>query len=302
MDVGLGLWTMRSTAAFPGAHPQLYADLVTDAQLAEELGFHSLWVAEHHFSCDGWCPAPLVAAASVLAATTTLRVGSGVHLLPLYEPERAFAEVDWLHRLSGGRFDHGVGIGYRAAEYDGYGLSRKVRGRRMDAALEHFAAAGSAAPIWVGGMAEPAVKRAARFGLNLLLPSTLRLDQTARAIDTAREAAAVVGREPGRFAVMKYTWATDGTEADRLAAIEVHRAFTREYTAAWFPGIDSPEKVEAQLDRAIETGLFGSVEAIAAELRELEALGVDLVVLHLVGDGRRPERHAAMRRIAAELL
>src|ERR1700712_2111487 len=138
MQVGLGLWTMRSTAAFPAAFEQLYADLVSDAQLAEQLGFHSLWVAEHHFSPDGWCPAPLVAAAAVLGATTTLRVGSGIHLLPLYEPRRAFAEVDWLHRLSGGRFDHGIGIGYRAAEYDGYGLSRKARGRRLGVAPERF--------------------------------------------------------------------------------------------------------------------------------------------------------------------
>src|SRR4051812_33368553 len=117
MDVGLGLWTMRSTAAFGAAHPQLYADLVTDAQFAERLGFHSLWVAEHHFSPDGGCPAPLVAAASVLGARTTRRVGWAIPLLPLYAPEGALAEVDWLHRLSGGRFDHGVGIGYRAAEY-----------------------------------------------------------------------------------------------------------------------------------------------------------------------------------------
>jgi alkanesulfonate monooxygenase SsuD/methylene tetrahydromethanopterin reductase-like flavin-dependent oxidoreductase (luciferase family) len=294
MEIGLGLWTMRSTAALPAAFPQLYADLVTDAQFAEQLGFHSLWVAEHHFSPDGWCPAPLVAAASVLGATTTLRVGSGIHLLPLYEPERALAEVDWLHRLSGGRFDHGIGIGYRAAEYDGYGLSRKVRGRRMDAALEHFR--DSPAPIWVGGMAEPALKRAGRFGLNLLLPSTLTLAQTARAIGLARE------EHAGRIAIMKYTWATDGTEADRQQAIEVHKAFTRDYTAAWFPGVDSPEEVEAQLDRAVATGLFGSAPEIAAELREYAALGVDLVVLHLVGDGRRPESHDTMRRLAAELL
>jgi alkanesulfonate monooxygenase SsuD/methylene tetrahydromethanopterin reductase-like flavin-dependent oxidoreductase (luciferase family) len=292
MDVGLGLWTMRATPEFPAAFPQLYADLVTDARLAEQLGFHSLWVAEHHFSPDGWCPAPLVAAAAVLGATATLRVGSGIHLLPLYEPERALAEVDWLHRLSGGRFDHGVGIGYRAAEYDGYGLSRKVRGRRMDAALEHFR--DSPAPIWVGGMAEPAIKRAARFGHNLLLPSTLTLAQAERAIELARQA--------GRIAVMKYAWATDGTEADRQQAIDVHKAFTRDYTAAWFPGIDSAEEVEAQLDRAVATGLFGSAQQIAAELGEYAALGVDLVVLHLVGDGRRPERHDAMRRIAAELL
>lgn len=307
MDVGLGLWTMRSTAAFPASFPRLYADLVTDARLAEALGFHSLWVAEHHFWYDGWCPAPLVAAASVLAATTTLRVGSGIHLLPLYDPASAFAEVDWLHRLSDGRFDHGVGIGYRAAEYDGFGLSRKLRGSRMDAALEHFAAAGAAAPIWVGGMAEPALKRAARFGLNLLLPSTLRLDQTARAIELARAEAAAVGRDPGRIAVMKYTWVTDGSEADLVDAVEVQRRFTREYTGAWFPlkgrpGFESRELLDAQGRRSIETGFFGPPSEVATQLKAYEALGVDLLVLHLVGDGRRASRHEQMERIARTLL
>lgn len=307
MDIGLGLWTMRSTAAFPAAFPQLYADLVDDARLAEALGFHSLWVAEHHFWYDGWCPAPLVAAAAALAATSTLRVGTGIHLLPLYDPARAFAEVDWLHRLSGGRFDHGVGIGYRAAEYDGFGHSRRVRGRRMDAALEHFAREASGAPIWVGGMAEPAVARAARFGHNLLLPSTLRLDQTARAIELARVEAAKAGREPGRFAVMKYTWVTDGGDEDLADAIEVQKRFTREYTGAWFPlkgrpGFESPDLLDAQARRSIETGFFGPADAVVDALRGYEELGVDLVVLHLAGDGRRGARHETMRRIAERVM
>jgi alkanesulfonate monooxygenase SsuD/methylene tetrahydromethanopterin reductase-like flavin-dependent oxidoreductase (luciferase family) len=283
VDIGLGLWTMRAPAGFPADFGRLYADLLADARLAEQLGFHSLWVAEHHFSPDGWCPAPLVAAAAVLGATTTLRAGTGIHLLPLYDPASALAEVEWLARMSGGRFEHGVGIGYRAAEYDGYGLSRKVRGKRMDAALEVFA--DSPAPIWVGGMAEPALRRAARFGLNLLLPSTLRVDQVARVVEGAT----------GRVAVMKYTWPT----ADP-GAVELHKRFTRGYTAAWFPGVDTPEKVEAQLDRAVETGFFG--DGIAERVREYEALGVDLLVLHLVGDGRHPDRHAAMRSIAEALL
>src|SRR4051812_37430170 len=139
MDVGLGLWSMRAPEGFPAEFEQLYADLIADARLAEALGFHSLWVAEHHFSPDGWCPAPLVAAAAVFGATTTLHAGTGIHLLPLYDPRRALEQIEWLARTSGGRFEHGVGIGYRAAEYEGYGLSMKDRGRRMDAALEVFA-------------------------------------------------------------------------------------------------------------------------------------------------------------------
>src|SRR6202011_1591043 len=118
MDVGIGLWTMRSTAACPASHPRLYGELAGDARLAESLGFHSLWLAEHHFWYDGWCPTPLVAAGAVLAATERLHVGTGIHLMPLYDPDRAAAEVDWLHRLSDGRFEHGVGLGFRAAEYD----------------------------------------------------------------------------------------------------------------------------------------------------------------------------------------
>lgn len=286
MDVGLGLWTLRSTAADPAGHAGLYAGLVEDARIAEALGFHSLWLAEHHFWYDGWCPAPLVAAASVLAATTTLRVGTAVHLLPLYDPARALAEVEWLHTMSGGRFEHGVGIGYRPAEYDGYGHSRRVRGARMDAALEHFA--DSPAPIWVGGMAGPALARAARFGRNLLLPSTLRRDQLEAAI---AEAVAQV-------AVMKYTWV--GEPGD---AVDTQTRFTQEYTGAWFPlhgrpGFESPDLLAAQTRRTIETGIFGPEAVLAGTLDELEALGADLVIVHLAGDGRREDRHEQMERIA----
>jgi alkanesulfonate monooxygenase SsuD/methylene tetrahydromethanopterin reductase-like flavin-dependent oxidoreductase (luciferase family) len=307
VDVGLGLWTMRSTAAFPASHAALYADLLADATVVESLGFHSLWLAEHHFWYDGWTPAPLVAAGAVLAATERLRVGTGIHLAPLYDPERVVREVEWLHRLSGGRFEHGVGLGYRAAEYDGFGHSRRVRGTRMDAALDALADAGSPAPIWVGGFAEPALVRAGRRGLNIMLPSTLRFDQAAAAIERVRGEALAAAREPGRVGIMKYAWVTDGSEAELARAVEVNRLFTREYTGAWFPlqgrpGFESPELLDKQARRAVDTGLFGSAEQITEQLLAFAGLGVDMVVLHLVGDGRRPEQHAAMERIAAELL
>jgi alkanesulfonate monooxygenase SsuD/methylene tetrahydromethanopterin reductase-like flavin-dependent oxidoreductase (luciferase family) len=307
MDVGLGLWTMRSTAVFPAAHAALYADLVEDARVAEELGFHSLWLAEHHFWYDGWCPSPLVAAGAVLAATERLHVGTGIHLMPLYDAERATAEVDWLHRLSGGRFEHGVGLGYRAAEYDGFGLSRKVRGRRMDAALDQLAASGSRAPVWVGGMAAPALERAGRRGLNIMLPSTLRLAQTAEAITRVREEAEAAGCPVGRIGVMKYTWVTDGSAEDLEQAVAVNRVFTREYTGSWFPlqgrpGFESPELLDRQAQRAVATGLFGSAEDVTEQLLAFAELGVDMVVLHLVGDGRRPQRAETMARIAEHIL
>jgi alkanesulfonate monooxygenase SsuD/methylene tetrahydromethanopterin reductase-like flavin-dependent oxidoreductase (luciferase family) len=307
MDIGLGLWTMRSTAAFPAAWPTLYEQLRADARLTESLGFHSLWIAEHHFWYDGWTPAPLVAAASALAVTSTLHVGTGIHLLPLQDPERVAAQLAFLDQLSGGRFEHGVGIGYRAAEYDGYGISRRLRGRRMDAALAHLEMLGDAAPpIWVGGFAAPAVERAGRFGLGLMLPSTLKPDQMREAIRDARAAAARSGRSV-RIGVMKYAWATDGSESERAWAVETLGSFTREYSGSWFPlkgrpGFEVPELLEAQMRRSADTALIGSPEELVLGLDLLADVGAELCVLHLIGDGRLPQLHTTMERIARDVL
>jgi alkanesulfonate monooxygenase SsuD/methylene tetrahydromethanopterin reductase-like flavin-dependent oxidoreductase (luciferase family) len=303
MKIGLGLWTMRSTAAFPAAWPRLYEQLREDACLAESLGFHSLWIAEHHFWYDGWTPSPLVAAASALAATSTLHVGTGIHLLPLYEGDHVAAQLRSLHRMSSGRFEHGVGLGYRASEYDGYGISRRVRGRRMDAALERLAELGDdAPPAWVGGFAAAAVRRAGRLGRGIMLPSTLKPEQLRAAIGEARDAAAEAGREIS-VGVMKYAWPTDGSDTERRWAVQMLGEFTREYSGAWFPlkgrpGFENPDLLEGQMRRSADTALIGSPEQLAQELQQLAELGVEQCVLHLVGDARLPQLHDAMGRIA----
>lgn len=307
MKIGLGLWTMRSTAAFPAPWPALYEQLRADAQRAESLGFHSLWIAEHHCWYDGWTPAPLVAAASALAATTTLHVGTGIHLLPLYERDHVVAQLCALHQLSGRRLEHGVGLGYRASEYDAYGVSRRVRGKRMDAALERLAEFGDAAPpAWVGGFASPAIQRAGRLGLGLMLPSTLKPEQLRAAVEEARAAAAETGRSI-RIGVMKYAWATDGSRREHDWAVDMLGRFTREYSGAWFPlkgrpGFEVPDLLEAQMRRSADTALIGSPEELVGELKELADVGAELCVLHLVGDARLPQLPEVMARISDGVL
>jgi alkanesulfonate monooxygenase SsuD/methylene tetrahydromethanopterin reductase-like flavin-dependent oxidoreductase (luciferase family) len=307
MDIGLGLWTMRSPAAMPASTPLLYGELMRDARRAEALGFHSVWVAEHHFWYDGWCPAPLTAAACVLSVTSTLRVGTGIHLLAVADHEQVAEEVEALHELSGGRLEYGVGLGYRAAEYDGYGLSRTVRGRRMDAALDHLLErwgpqGGDAPTVWVGGFAEPVLRRVGTRGLSTMLPSTLTIEQIEAAITQVRAHADAAGRRPGRAAVMKYAWVSD-SERELRRARATHVALTKEYTGAWFPlggrpGFESPELVDRQVQRALDTALIGTTDEVIAGLRRLEQAGADLVVLHLLGDGRSSDTAGAMRLMA----
>jgi alkanesulfonate monooxygenase SsuD/methylene tetrahydromethanopterin reductase-like flavin-dependent oxidoreductase (luciferase family) len=307
MDIGLALWTLRSTAAIPGSSAAMHAELAPAARRVESAGYHSLWVAEHHFWYDGWTPTPLVTASALLAATERLHVGTGIHLLPIGDPQAVAREVESLHRLSGGRFEYGVGLGYRAAEYDGFGLSRRMRGKRMDAALDHLLGRWGSdredrPTIWVGGFAEAAIQRTASRGLAALLPSTLRTDQIRRAIGQFTAAAEAAGKRPGKIGVIKYTWLAESPR-EREQARALHASLAAEYTGSWFPlkgrpGFEAPGLVDAQIDRAIDTGLVGTVDEVLHDLTELRDAGVEMVVLHLLGDGRAPGTSDMVERLA----
>ncbi len=311
VDVGVGLWAMRATASLPGSHARLYAELVRDGQLAEELGFHSLWIAEHHFWYDGWCPAPLVAAGAVLGATSRLRVGTGIALVPLCEREEVVEQVAGMQRLADGRLELGVGLGYRDPEFDGFGLARRDRGRRMEAALEALAerrAQGrSMPPVWVGGMAPAAIERAVRHGAGVLLPQTLTIAQVQRALELVRQTAAAVQEPVPRAAVLRHGWVTGGDEHEAARARAAVDATMREYMGSWFllkgqSGFSLPDALDKQVGRAVDAALIGTSEEIAAGLAELAGAGIDLVVMHLTSDGLAIDHRDNMRMIAEQVL
>jgi alkanesulfonate monooxygenase SsuD/methylene tetrahydromethanopterin reductase-like flavin-dependent oxidoreductase (luciferase family) len=301
---------MRSTAARPASIPKLYQRLLEDARLAEELGFHSLWLAEHHFWYDGWCPAPLTAAAAVLGATSRLRAGTAIHLLPLWDVDSAFGVADTLMELSGGRVELGVGLGYRDEEYDGFALPRRMRGRLMDASLDELArrwGASGGPEIMVGGFTDAALRRAGSRGLGLMLPFSFEPPKLRATIERYREELAAAGREPGRIGMLKYVWATDGSSRERELAGQVIAASSREYAGSWYPlrgstGFQAPELLERQLRLAADTAFIGTPERIAEQLGQLASAGVDLVVLQLTRDDVEVDHRPNMEAIAEHVL
>src|SRR5438445_11928270 len=80
--LGLGVFGMQSVPQRPDHQVKLYRDLLEDAELAEALGFEGIWLSEHHFWFDGYCPADIAAAGAILGRTKRLGVGTGVMLLP----------------------------------------------------------------------------------------------------------------------------------------------------------------------------------------------------------------------------
>jgi len=135
MEIGL-LFTFRNPPPWARPAADLYRDTMEEIALADRLGFDGIWLAEHHFTDDGWSPSPLTLAAAVAMRTERARIGTFVLLLPQHDPLRVAEAATAVDILSGGRLTLGVGIGYRANEETPVGLSPSDRGSRMDEGLE----------------------------------------------------------------------------------------------------------------------------------------------------------------------
>src|SRR5712692_742201 len=118
------------------SHAQVYANTLDECKLAEELGFHTVWLAEHHFSVYGIAPSLPVLAAAIARETRRVRIGTAVVVAPFAHPVRIAEEFAMVDILSGGRLDFGIGRGYQPKEFRGLGISMEGTRERFDEALE----------------------------------------------------------------------------------------------------------------------------------------------------------------------
>ena len=103
---------------------------------SEEINFDSVWISEHHFLEDGYCPSPAVIAGAMAAVTSKIRIGSSGIILPLHNPVRVAEDAAMVDNISNGRFDLGVVLGYRKEEFEGMGVPMIQRPSRMDEGIE----------------------------------------------------------------------------------------------------------------------------------------------------------------------
>jgi alkanesulfonate monooxygenase SsuD/methylene tetrahydromethanopterin reductase-like flavin-dependent oxidoreductase (luciferase family) len=98
---------------------QLYNEAMQLADMAEPLGFDSLWSLEHHFTGYSMIPNPVQFLTYYAARTRTIRLGTAVIVLPWHDPVRIAEEIALLDVMSGGRTLFGFGRGAGSVEYDG---------------------------------------------------------------------------------------------------------------------------------------------------------------------------------------
>ena len=106
----------------PAGIGEIYANLLTVAGAADDLGFGALWLPEHHFLGDySACPAPDLLLAAAARETRRLNLGVAIWPLPIHDPVRVAERLATLDALSAGRVLWGVGRGVTTTELEGFG-------------------------------------------------------------------------------------------------------------------------------------------------------------------------------------
>ena len=101
---------------------EVYRNELRLANLAEPLGFDSIWGVEHHFTDYTMCPDVLQFLTYVAGRTQRAQIGSMVVVLPWHDPMRAAEEISMLDNISDGRLVLGLGRGAGKIEFDGFRL------------------------------------------------------------------------------------------------------------------------------------------------------------------------------------
>ena len=163
---------------------------VEEVVAADRLGFDGVWLSEHHLTGDGMLPSPLVMAGVLAARTSRIRVGTNILVLPLHHPLQVAEDAAVVDLVSGGRLALGVGQGYSEREFAAFGADRRRRGALLEEGVRFLREAWSGnevtprpqrtIPIYVAGVTEAGLRRAARLGDGVIIYCATPADLIAR--------------------------------------------------------------------------------------------------------------------------
>jgi len=225
---------------------QFVADIVAEAIHADQLGMHSAWIGEHHFSTLGVLSCPDLVLAWIAARTQTIRLAPAVTVLPLHHPIRVAEQWATLDLLSNGRVDFAAGRGYDRREYEPLGVSFDDNQSIFEEGMEivrrlwqadapishdgrHYRFKDVAItprpvqqpfPAYVASFSKPSIELAARLGCGLIVApfaAAMTFGGLRQVADLYHETCASYGTQPGRLMCSYFTHFADNPTAESAA-------------------------------------------------------------------------------------
>ena len=286
---------------FPAVQATRLAATADEALLAEEQGFDSIWIGEHHGRADQ-CPSPLLLLSHVAARTRRLRLGTGSLLVPLYHPVRLAAEIAMLQDLSGGRALIGVSPGYVVEEFAAFGLTPEQKVRRFVdgvSAVRRQLAGPSRPEFWLGVGGPKLIARAVEMAERFYIGMPATMTQIRERIALYRGALEAAGQRfvPERVAVNRLVLVTDDNQRRETALARATQILTAQYRR-----YGNPDALAAG-DPTAEDGpaIVGTPDECVTRIRRLQTLGVGYVIadMHCVD---RDAALESMRLFAARVM
>ncbi len=293
---------MANTHPAPGTDlTRMVDELIAEAQQAERAGFDSFFLTEHHQEPSGYLPSPLPLAAALAARTSTIRLGTGIAILPLYHPTRLAEDCAVIDIISKGRLILGVGQGYQEGDFAAYGLKVSDRVSLFEESIEILRRAWTEEkvyfvgkrytlqnvmvtpkpvqkphpPIWVAALGDEPMKRAGRLGDALLADSFQLPERLKRRVALYRETAQSRGRAHRVVVFREGFVAPTREEAIRryeAGLLSTHRYYWRH--GSYYPDIKKEEELDLariSLERLILGSPDDCVERIQTWHREVGA-------------------------------
>jgi alkanesulfonate monooxygenase SsuD/methylene tetrahydromethanopterin reductase-like flavin-dependent oxidoreductase (luciferase family) len=259
-------------------------DVLGYAQRAERHGLDSLWVLDR-LVYPSLAPLPLLAAAA--AVTERVRLGTSILLGTLWNPMLLAKEVATIQQIAEGRFILGMAIGAREPDFQAAGVSIKTRPSRLEEAVAVVRAASSGrdvdhqgrafqikvgpvalpgtppTPIWLGGFAESAIRRAVRLGDGFIVGG--RGPAYGRdVVPLVRRLAGEAGKDAARVPILALMYACFDADVARATATMT------DYITGYYGRMIFDPATNA---------ICGSAREAVPRLQDYAAVGVDTVAI-----------------------
>jgi alkanesulfonate monooxygenase SsuD/methylene tetrahydromethanopterin reductase-like flavin-dependent oxidoreductase (luciferase family) len=231
----------------PGKQQQYYQDALDQVLWAEQLGYESVWLTEHHFTRHGIVSASLAVLAYLAGVTHSIRLATAVTVLPFHNPIQLAEAAATVDVLSNGRLDLGVGRGYQWGEFHRLNLQMAEADRRFQESLQVLTTAWTATepfehqgefwtfhdmtvhprpvqlphpPLWVAASSPSSMDRIAANDWNLLIGQGLTLQQVGEQVAYFRQAVEQVhgAYDPYRVKVARAMYTAPTVEQARRDA------------------------------------------------------------------------------------